>query len=102
MRTPMLTLPRLHFLICVALLGQLSPAGAFSQSTDAPHREILPGIATTRPLLGAPYELQGKRIVFLNWHYVQPGDLDWRDSEGQSVYVEGDSGLFDARHVGIN
>ena len=25
---------------------------------------------------GSPYELAGKRIVFSNWYYIQPGDLD--------------------------
>ncbi len=50
----------------------------------------------------APYELAGKRIVFTNWYYIQPGDLDWRDAGGKSVYVAGNSGLFEADHVGIN
>ncbi|MFA6240059.1 MAG: hypothetical protein WC655_03975, partial [Candidatus Hydrogenedentales bacterium] len=49
-----------------------------------------------------PYALQGRRIVFTDWYYIQPGDLDWVDKEGKSVYVDGNSGLTEARHVGIN
>ena len=32
-----------------------------------------------------------------NWYYIQPGDLDWRDDKGKSVYVSGDAGPFGAR-----
>ncbi len=51
---------------------------------------------------GKPYQLAGKRVIFANWYYIQPGDLDWRNKEGKSVYVKGDEGLFDAVHVGVN
>lgn len=64
-------------------------------------REVLPGITTDRVVLGEPYELLGNRMVFTNWYYVDPGDLDWRDDTGKSVYVHGDSDLFGAHHVGI-
>ena len=63
---------------------------------------MLEGITTRRIVPGAPYELAGKRVVFTNWYYIQPGDLDWRNAEGKSVYVSGDEGPFGARHVGIN
>ncbi|MBI3866624.1 MAG: hypothetical protein HY290_32480 [Planctomycetia bacterium] len=86
----------------IVVLSLFHPASGYSQTKGPPRREILPGIATTRPVLGAPYELRGNRIVFLNWYYIQPGDLDWRNADGKSVYVSGDSGLFEARHVGIN
>ena len=72
------------------------------RSRVAPSRKVLDGITTRRVVQGAPYELAGKRVVFANWYYIQPGDLDWRDSEGKSVYVSGDEGPFGARHVGIN
>ncbi|MBI3852737.1 MAG: hypothetical protein HY298_20985 [Verrucomicrobia bacterium] len=78
-------------------------AGACATSPDEPpSREIVAGITTTRIVPGEPYDLAGKRVVFANWYYVQPGDLDWRDAEGKSVYVHGNSGLFDAHHVGAN
>jgi len=68
----------------------------------APERKVLEGITTKRSVQGAPYELAGKRIVFANWYYIQPGDLDWRTTDGKSVYVHGNVGLYDAHHVGIN
>src|SRR5262249_53966494 len=60
------------------------------------------GVITRRLVPGTPYELAGRRLVFTNWHYIQPGDLDWRDADGKSVYVSGKSGPFEARHIGIN
>lgn len=51
--------------------------------------------------VGAPYELAGKRMVFANWYFIQPGDLDWRDDDGKSVYVSGNEGPFGAHFVGI-
>jgi hypothetical protein len=41
-------------------------------------------------LLGEPYELAGKRMVFLNWYYVRTGSFAWMDSNGKKV------GLTDA------
>jgi hypothetical protein len=70
--------------------------------TDVPQREVVGGIKTDRIVQGAPYELAGKRIVFTDWYYIQPGDLDWRDASGKSVYVDGNSDLYEATHVGIN
>ncbi|MBI2432296.1 MAG: hypothetical protein HYV26_05445, partial [Candidatus Hydrogenedentes bacterium] len=49
-----------------------------------PEREVLDGISTSGNIPGAPYELAGKRIVFANWYYIQPGDLDWLNGEGKS------------------
>ncbi len=85
-----------------ALLLALGPGNVSSQTASPPEREVVAGITTKRIIPGAPYELAGKRIVFANWYYVQPGDLDWRDADGKSVYVSGNSGPFDAHHVGIN
>jgi hypothetical protein len=98
MRRSMLFMPVLRTAAAAVLFF---PACGFAQTNDPPRRVILPGIATSRPVHGAPYELRGNRVVFLNWYYVQPGDLDWRDAAGKSVYVSGDSGLFEAAHVGI-
>jgi hypothetical protein len=65
-------------------------------------REVIDGITTTRIVQGEPYDLTGNRVVFTNWYYVQPGDLDWRNAEGESVYVHGDVDMFGAFHVGVN
>ncbi len=37
--------------------------------------------------LGEPYELAGKRIVFLNWHYVRTGSFAWLEPDGKKVSV---------------
>lgn len=88
---------------CLLIWGLfVTPLPARAQAAPTPEREIFKGIATDRPTPGAPYELAGKRIVFTNWYTIQPGDLDWRDAEGKSVYVTGKSGPLEAHHVGIN
>ena len=75
------------------LLACLAASEAHSQSPIlSPERPVVDGITTRRLVPGAPYELAGKRIVFTNWYYIQPGDLDWRDAKGKSVYVHGDRG----------
>ena len=40
----------------------------------AKEREVVQGITTEKIVRGEPYDLAGKRIVFLNWHYVHPGN----------------------------
>lgn len=85
----------------VSVFALLLPC-ALLHAEALPERELFPGITTTRTVPGAPFALAGKRIFFANWYYIQPGDLDWRNVEGKSVYVDGDEGLFDAQHVGIN
>ena len=86
--------------ICALLLMVSSNSSGQAQS-PLPERTVFEGVATTRPVQGAPYELAGKRILFANWYYIQPGDLDWRDANEKSVYVRGNSDLFEAHHVGI-
>ena len=71
------------------LLVTLTPSVASAQPTPAPERKVVDGITTRRTVPALPYELAGKRIVFTNWYYIQPGDLDWRDAGGKSVYVDG-------------
>src|SRR3990167_2472631 len=51
--------------------------------------------AAQRPL-GEPYELPGKRLVFVNWFYVRPGGFAWLDSQGRSVAVVGNEGPWGA------
>ncbi len=80
----------------------LVASDASTQTAPAPQHKVTDGISTSRTVPGAPYEPAGKRIVFTNWYFIQPGDLDWRDPNGKSVYVNGDEGPFGAQHVGIN
>lgn len=84
------------------LLVLVPGTNACSQTARVPERKVLGEITTDRVVQGAPYQLAGKRIVFANWYYIQPGDLDWRDRAGKSVYVQGNEGPFDAEHIGIN
>lgn len=74
-----------------------SPATA-----QPPAREVVPGVATTRTIPGEPYDLAGKRIVFTNWYYIRPGDLDWVDASGKSVYVNGSEGPLGATYRGVD
>src|SRR5215208_5854782 len=48
---------------------------------------IAPALAVdhTRSV-GEPYALAGKRMVFTNWYYIRPGQIDWKDASGKSVY----------------
>lgn len=80
----------------------LAASEALPQGIPAKQHQVVKGIATIRIVPGAPYELAGNRIVFTNWYYIQPGDLDWRNSAGKSVYVDGNEGPFAAHHVAIN
>ena len=91
----------LHRLGAAVLLSVLSASSARR------NRRPLPNASSWRgsPRGGsspAPYDLAGKRVVFTSWYDIQPGDLDWRNAEGKSVYVSGDEGPFGARHVGID
>jgi hypothetical protein len=36
--------------------------------------------------VGEPYALAGRRMIFTNWYYVRPGQIDWVDDAGKSVY----------------
>jgi hypothetical protein len=37
--------------------------------------------------VGEPYSLAGKRMVFIGWDYVRPGQIDWLDASGKSIYA---------------
>ena len=65
-------------------------------------REVVPGIATQRIVQGEPYELAGKRVVFLNWYYVHPGNFSWRMPNGSGATVTGAAGPLDARLSHVN
>lgn len=65
-----------------------------------------PGAPSSRPVAGktspgVPYELAGNRIAFSNWHYIQPGDLGWRNKAGQAVGTDDNEDPLDATHVAI-
>ncbi|MCA9450532.1 MAG: hypothetical protein KC931_25650, partial [Candidatus Omnitrophica bacterium] len=47
---------------------------------------------------GEPYSLAGNRLAFHNWYYIRPGQLDWQDTDGQSVYGQSDvqAGRFES------
>jgi hypothetical protein len=49
--------------------------------------------------VGEPYALAGKRMVFTNWFYIRPGQVDWKDASGKSVYQssEVEAGPGDAK-----
>jgi hypothetical protein len=69
-----------------------------AKATAQEQREVLPGLTTSRIVQGEPYDLAGKRIVFLNSYYVHPGqDADWRLPDGRSARVAGSYGPGEAR-----
>jgi hypothetical protein len=39
---------------------------------------------------GEPYQLHGKRMVFTTWFWVKPGQTEWVNDEGKSVFVKRD------------
>lgn len=77
-------------------------ACAAAPAPTDPQREVVPGYATRRLIPGEPFDLAGRRIVFTNWHFVDPGDLDWINDKGESVYVKGNEGPLSAHYVGKN
>jgi hypothetical protein len=86
-----------HALLPAWLLLSLLAAITSSATAQEQH-EVLPGVATSRIVQGEPYDLPGKRIVFLDWYYVHPGqDADWRLPNGQSARVAGSFGPLETR-----
>jgi len=83
--------------IALAVAMVLWAHGAWAQYRG---REVVEGIPTGRIIPGEPYDVAGNRIVFTNWYYVQPGDLDWVNKDGVSVYVDGDEHPDAALFVG--
>jgi len=76
----------------------LQTAMVSGQRAAGKEREVVEGITTTRIIQGEPYELAGKRMVFLNWYYIRPGvDADWRTPSGENARVEGSFGPWEAR-----
>jgi hypothetical protein len=77
-------------------------ANAQAPNADEKMREVVKGIKTRRIVQGEPYELAGKRLVFTHWYYVRPGDLDWLNDKGESVYVHGSEGPWGAHYKGVD
>ena len=73
-----------------------------SHPVDAPQRPVVADVKTNRLIAGEPYELAGHRMVFTNWYYVRPGDLDWVDDSGTSVYVSGNKDMWGAHFQGVD
>jgi hypothetical protein len=42
-----------------------------------------------RQRIGHPYQLEGSRLVFTDWYYIQPGSFSWHDQQGNNVTVFG-------------
>lgn len=53
---------------------------------------------------GEPYELSGHRMVFTTWYWVRPGQQDWRDDQGKSVFADKSvmAGPYDAHFTDID
>lgn len=98
------TKPRARAWRRVWLLGfvPLAAGAGAVRGEELPVRPVISDITTRRIVQGEPYELAGRRVVFANWYYVQPGDVRWRNAEGKNVPVNGNAVPFTAQHVGIN
>lgn len=53
---------------------------------------------------GEPYDVGGKRIVFTSWYWVRPGQMDWQDEAGKSVFADKKvlAGPYDSRFINID
>src|SRR4051812_23738326 len=59
------------FVLCLFVILATAPAHAVDHAKGA----------------GEPYRLLGKRLVFTTWDFVRPGQLDWQNDQGESVYA---------------
>lgn len=46
--------------------------------------------------MGEPFELEGHRLAFLNWHFIRPCEFEWLDATRRNVTVVGNQGPEDA------
>jgi hypothetical protein len=69
--------------MALALFAMCSSASPIPEQPPAPP-EVLK-VLKTAPFTGEPYELQGKRIVFTDWHLIRPGVLLWLNKDGKYV-----------------
>jgi hypothetical protein len=60
-------------------------AGVAAASTALMPTQARPSEPEHQVEYGEPYELAGKRLAFLNWHYIRSGSFGWYDKWGQKV-----------------
>lgn len=60
-------------------------AGAATASLVAPSGKSRAAESKQQVQYGEPYELAGKRLLFLNWYYLRTGSFGWYDDSGQKV-----------------
>lgn len=51
---------------------------------------IVFGAAMDTAPYGEPYEMQGTRLIFTNWHFIRAGSFAWLDPEGKPAYATRD------------
>ncbi len=51
---------------------------------------VCSGAVTDTLPFGEPYQMQGTRLVFTNWHFVRAGSFAWLDREGKPAYATKD------------
>ena len=64
--------------------------GAAAASLAARAEEPRVSEAVQRVEYGEPYELAGKRLLFLNWYYISTGRFRWYDESGREIGLESD------------
>src|SRR5690349_16702556 len=60
-------------------------AGAAAASTVMSSSQSMAKEPELHVEYGEPYELAGKRLLFLNWWYIRTGSFAWTDKSGQRV-----------------
>lgn len=87
-------LSRRSFLKATGALAGLSAVGM----TESANAEAVEAKTVHNPrITGEPYELAGKRMVFVNWYYVRSGRFLWVNDAGKVVHVAGNEGPFGAK-----
>src|SRR6266700_2423355 len=69
-----MNLRRREFLSRMAIVGSVAAAGPLLSAPNG-----------SRPPVGEPYELAGRRLYFLNWYYIRPGSFTWKDEQDRPV-----------------
>ena len=64
--------------------------GAAAASLAARAEEPRASEAVQQVECGEPYELAGKRLLFLNWYYISTGRFRWHDESGREIGLESD------------
>lgn len=90
---------RREFVTAAAALGVPPLPKAWPSTTESGNlNEPIPYDGNERT---EHYILLGKRMVFTNWFFVRPGNVDWVDKNGKSVYASKEAlGPWAARFAG--